>query len=251
MAVVEVFFETAGEGEPIVLLNGVMMTTQSWVFQTRRLAATHRVVLHDFRGQLRSPYAGPIAMDDHIGDLAALLDRLGIERAHVVGTSYGGEVGMLFALAHPERVRTLSVIACASHVEPPLREAVTLWRDTPPEELYDVTAPYNFSPAFLTPALLEAGASRLRSYPAEFFSGFRALCDAFLNLDITGRLHEINVPALVMCGSLDALKPPRYSEIIASRIPNARLEILEDAGHAVFLEKHETVNEKLLAFLAR
>ena len=251
MAVVEVFFETAGEGEPVVLLNGVMMTTQSWVFQTRRLSESHRVVLHDFRGQLRTPFVGPIAMEDHVGDLAALLDRLGIESAHVAGTSYGGEVGMLFALAHPERVRTLSLIACASHVEPPLREAVTRWRDTPPEDLYDVTAPYNFSPDFLTPALLEAGSSRLRACPPEFFNGFRALCDAFLRLDITDRLHEITAPILVMCGALDVLKPPHYSEILASRIPNARLEIVEGAGHAVFLEKHEEVTGKLLAFMGR
>jgi len=253
MARFNVFFETAGAGEPLVLLNGVMMTTQSWVFQRRALEGSHLLVFHDFRGQLRSPYAGPIAsvpiaMQDHVDDLAALLDRLGIERAHIVGTSYGGEVGMLFALAHPRRVRTLSLIACVSHVEPPLREAVTRWRDTPPADLYDVTAPYNFSPAFLTPALLEAGRSRLGEYPPEFFTGFRALCDAFLQLDITDRLHEISAPTLVLCGSLDALKPPHYSEIIASRIPNARLEIIDGAGHAVFLEKHETVNEKLRVF---
>jgi 3-oxoadipate enol-lactonase len=244
----DLFFETAGDGEPVVLLNGVMMTTQSWVFQTGNLADTYRVVLHDFRGQLRSPHSGPIAMEDHVGDLVALLDRLGIERAHIVGTSYGGEVGMLFALAHPGRVRTLTLIACVSHIEPPLREAVTRWRDASPEELYDVTAPYNFSPDFLTPALLEAGRSRLRAYPPEFFSGFRELCDAFLRLDITECLHEITAPTLVMCGSIDVLKPPRYSEIIASRIPHAWLEIVEGAGHAVFLEKHETINEMLHAF---
>jgi 3-oxoadipate enol-lactonase len=249
MPITDVFYETAGQGEPIVLLNGVMMTTWSWVYQRNRLKSTHLVVMHDFRGQLRSPYTGPIALEDHVDDLIALLDRLGIGRAHIVGTSYGGEVGMLFALAHPERVRTLSLIACASHVEPPLREIVTRWRDTPLDELYDVAAPYNFSPEFLTPVLLEAGNARLRESPPEFFTGFRALCDAFLRLDVTGRLHEIAAPTLVLCGSLDLLKPPHYSEIIASRIPDARLEIIDGAGHAVFLEKYEIVNRLLLDFV--
>lgn len=250
MPAVEVFHEVRGGGEPVVFLNGAMMTTQSWVLQTRDLAERYRCVLHDFRGQLRTPYVGPIDMRDHVKDLAALLDRLEIESAHVVGTSYGGEVGMLFALAHPHRVRSLAVIASASHVEPPLRQAVTLWRDTAlqnPGMLYDVTAPYNFSPEMLAP-LIEQGRERLRSYPREFFTGFAALCDSFLALDITHRLPDVSVPALVVCGANDVLKPPHYSEIIAAGIPGAQLHII-DGPHALVIEKSGEVNALLLDFL--
>jgi 3-oxoadipate enol-lactonase len=251
MPAVDVFHEQHGRGEPVVLLNGVMMTTQSWVFQTRVLADRFTCVLHDFRGQLRTPFAGAIDMRDHVKDLASLLDRLGINDAHLVGTSYGGEVAMLFALAHPHRVRSLSMIACVSHVEPPLREAVTLWRDTAlqaPETLYDVSAPYNFSPAVLTPSFLEQGRARLRSYPPEFFTGFAALCDAFLELDVTHRLPEIAAPALVIAGADDVLKPPHYSEIIAAGIPRAKLQVIE-GPHAIAIERHEAVNAALLEFL--
>lgn len=250
MPAVEVFHEVRGDGEPVVFLNGAMMTTESWGLQTRALAARYRCVLHDFRGQLRTPHAGAIDMRDHVTDLAALLDRLEIESAHVVGTSYGGEVGMLFALAHPHRVRSLAVIASASHVEPPLRQAVTLWRDTAlrsPDMLYDVTAPYNFSADALTP-LLQQGRERLRACPREFFTGFAAICDAFLTYDVTHRLPDITAPTLVVAGSHDVLEPPHYSEIIAAGIPGARLQVL-DGPHALVIEKSDEVNAALLEHL--
>ena len=254
MPAVDVYHERVGAGEPLLLLNGVMMTTQSWVFQTRALSSHFTCVLHDFRGQLRTPHPGrPIEMRDHVKDLAALLDRLGIESAHLVGTSYGGEVAMLFALAHPHRVRSLSLIACVSHVEPPLRRAVELWRDTAlhaPETLYDVTAPYNFSPTVLTPTFLEQGRARLRSYPPEFFRGFAALCDAFLALDITHRLPEITARTLVICGENDVLKPRHYSEILAAGVRGATLEVVAGAPHAAIIESHEAVNSLLRAFLS-
>lgn len=238
---------------PVVLLNGIMMTTTSWVFQTRALSPHYRVVLHDFRGQLQNLMPGPFTLAQHVDDLLALLDREGIERAHLVGTSYGGEVGMLFALAHPERVQSLAVIACVSHVEPPLRASIEVWRDTArnePDRLYDITAPYNFSPGILTESFMEGGRARLRGYPPRFFTAFADLCDAFLTLDITERLRAIEARTLVIAAERDRLEPLHYSETIASRIPDARLEVIPEAAHAVVIESAAAVNDLLLEWLA-
>lgn len=251
------FHEIHGEGEPLVLLNGIMMTTASWAAETRVLSTRYRCVLHDFRGQLRSDKPpGPYAMSEHVDDLAALLDRLGIESAHLAGTSYGGEVAMLFALAHPARVRSLSLIACVSHVEPPLRATIETWAATArsrPDDLYGVSAPDNFSPAFLArrPEFVTHGRARLRTYEPEFFRAFTELCDAFNELDVTARLHEIHCPTLVVCGEHDALKPPSYSRTIARAIPGAEFLMVADAGHAVVIEKPDEVNTALLGFLAK
>lgn len=253
----EIFHEVLGTGEPVVLLNGIMMTTGSWALQTRRLAERYRCVLHDFRGQLRSGKpAGPYRLEEHVDDLAALMDELGIGRAHLVGTSYGGEVGLLFSLAHPERVQSLAVASSVSHVEPLLRQQVRVWADTArhaPERLYDVTAPHNFSNRFLSTRAdaLEQGRARLAAYPAEFFPAFAELVDAFAALDVTGRLPEITAPTLVLCGEEDALKPPAYSRIIAERIAGAEILLVPGAGHAVVIEEAETVNTALLGFLAK
>ena len=248
-----IFHETTGEGEPLVLLNGIMMTTASWLAQTRALAPYFRCILHDFRGQLRSGKPpGPYTMQLHVDDLVALLDALGVERAHVVGTSYGGEVGMMFAAAHPERVRTLSVIASVAHVDAPLRDAVRLWADTArnaPERLWDVTLPYNYSPRFVAahPEIILAAEKRVAALPPEWFRALADLCDAFTTLHVD--LGAIRCPTLVMVGRDDALKPLRYSRDIAAGIAGAQLHVIEDAGHAVIIEKPDEVNAALLRFL--
>lgn len=243
-------YEIAGDGEPLFLLNGVMMTMQSWVFQRRGLADWFRCVMHDFRGQLLSP-ARLSGMREHVDDLLALMDLLEIDSAHLVGTSYGGEVGMMFAAGHPSRVKTLTVIASVSHIDAPLRDAVTLWRDvalTAPDTLYELSAPYNFSPDVVE-LMREPGKARLATYPPEFFRNFADLCDAFLRMNVDA--SRIQCPTLVICGENDALKPVHYSRTIAAEIPNAELVIIPGGPHAVVIEKPDEVNEALLAWLPR
>ncbi|HEX7140782.1 MAG TPA: alpha/beta hydrolase, partial [Vicinamibacterales bacterium] len=84
-----------------------------------------------------------------------------------------------------------------------------------------------------------------------WFRALADLCDAFTRLDITRDLHKITAPALVIAGADDALKPVRFSEIIAREIPNAELHVIPDAGHAVFLEKPEEMNAKVMELLSR
>jgi 3-oxoadipate enol-lactonase len=247
--------EVAGEGEPLFLLNGIMMTTATWVQTTRALAPHFRCVLHDFRGQLRSAKPpGPYSLAMHVDDLARLMDELRIDGAHLVGTSYGGEVGMMFAAAHPDRVRSLSVIASVCRPDDTLREGVIRWAETArraPERLWDLALPYNYSPRFIeaNPAFIEAGRQRVSSLPPDWFRALADLCEAFNTLDVD--LAAIRCPTLVVCGSEDALKPPRFSREIAAGIEGAELVIIEGAGHAVVIEKPDAVNEVLLRFLAK
>jgi 3-oxoadipate enol-lactonase len=254
---IEIFYEELGEGEPVVLLNGILMTTRSWALQTRCLATRYRCILHDFRGQLRSGKPpGPYRLERHVADLLELLDRLEVDRAHLIGTSYGGEIGLLFALTHPERVRSLAAISCVSRVDPSLREKVHRWAEAArsrPEQVYDVSLPDNFSQRFRRehPEVIELGRRRLAECPPEFFEALAWLVEAFATLDVTGRLPEITVPTLVLCGGEDELKPPSSSRVIARGIPGAELLVIPEAGHAVVLERPEEVNTALLGFLAK
>ena len=249
----DLYRETAGDGEPLFLLNGIMMTTASWQLQTRALSEHFRCVLHDFRGQLRSEKpAGPYSMQDHVDDLAALMDELGIESAHLVGTSYGGEVGMMFAGQHPDRVKTLSVIACVSRVDDTLRRGVTEWADVArnrPEDLWEISLPYNYSPRFVetNPAFVEAGRQRVAALPDDWFRALADLCEAFVTLDV--HLGRIQCPTLVICGENDTLKPVRASREIADGIHDSELVVIHGAGHAVVIEKPDEVNAALLHFL--
>ncbi|MEA2337632.1 MAG: hypothetical protein QOE82_1639 [Thermoanaerobaculia bacterium] len=248
-----IFPEIAGDGEPLFLLNGIMMTTASWAKQTATLAPHFRCVLHDFRGQLRSGKPpGPYSMSMHVDDLAALMDELAIDSAHIAGTSYGGEVGMMFASAHPDRVRSLSVIASVHRVNDTLRDGVTLWADTArnaPERLWEVSLPYNYSPRFIAanPSFIAASRDRVAALPREWFDSLADLCEAFVTLDVD--LSAIRCPTLVVCAANDVLKPLPFSREIAEGIAGAKLVVIEDAGHAVVIEKPDAVNGELLRFL--
>ena len=251
-----IYWESLGRGEPVVFLNGVLMTVDSWKLQTLELGQRFRCVMHDFRGQLRSskPHE-PWTLEDHAEDLEALLDHLGIADGHIVGTSYGGEVGMVFAATRPERVRSLSVIASVSEIGPDTAQAVLEWRRAAleaPDSLYRVMLPTTFSPEFIAanPPLIELGEGRLQACEPEFFEAFAGLIDAFLELNITPMLGGIRCPTLVMAGEQDRLKPPRYSEIIRDGIEGSELRLVPGAGHAVVLEQADRINRELLRFIS-
>jgi 3-oxoadipate enol-lactonase len=254
---VSIFYDVLGDGAPVAFLNGVMMTTRSWVLQTSVVRRRYRCVMHDFRGQLLSEKPRrQWRLDEHADDLSALLDELGIDRCHLVGTSYGGEVGMLFAVRSPGRVASLTVISSVSEVDEQLDDAVSLWAETAlsaPQSLYRVSFPFNFSESFIAdnPDLLEQGEARLAACPPDFFPAFARLVEAFRSLDLTGDLHRIECPTLVMVGELDRLKPPRFSRLIAERIPGAEFLMIPGAGHAVVIERPAEVNTAILGFLRR
>ncbi|NNK52733.1 MAG: alpha/beta fold hydrolase, partial [Xanthomonadales bacterium] len=125
---VQIYWESLGQGLPVVFLNGILMTVDSWKLQTLALSRNFHCLMHDFRGQLRSSKPSESwTLEDHAEDLKALLDQLGIEKCQIVGTSYGGEVGMIFAANWPERVSRLAVIASVSEVGSDTRRIVMDW----------------------------------------------------------------------------------------------------------------------------
>ncbi|MCP4202302.1 MAG: alpha/beta fold hydrolase [bacterium] len=257
---IRIGYEVLGDecaGDPVVFLNGVMMTTRSWVLQTAVMRKTFRCVLHDFRGQLLSGKPDrPWTLEDHAGDLLALLDHLEIERCHLVGTSYGGEVGMIFAFSHPDRVMSLSLISSVSEVGEELDRVVAEWGRAAleaPDDLYRISVPSNFSPQFVAdhPEVIEQGEARLRACPPDFFTGLAGLIKTFRWLDVTAELHRIRCPTLVMVGEEDLLKPPPYSRLIVERISDSELRIVPEAGHALIIEKPDEVNAAISEFLAK
>ncbi len=106
-----------GEGPPLVLLNGGLMSFSGWDLIAAELAGRFAVVRCDFSGQLRSPGPAHVSLERHADDVVALLDHLGCERAAVVGTSFGAQVGLVLAARHPERGSAL--------VAPPAAELAT------------------------------------------------------------------------------------------------------------------------------
>jgi 3-oxoadipate enol-lactonase len=253
---IQIYYELHGpeDGEVVVLSNGVLMSTASWAYQTPVLSQHYRLLLYDCRGMWQSDHPpGPYSMELHADDLAALLDALGIERAHIVGTSYGAEVSMVFALKYPERTRRLIVTSAVSELDPVLRGLAEVWayaaQKHDPELLFRAVYPLTFSAAWIAAnqPVLEQARER---YNALDMDAFLELMQAFMQLNITPDLHRIEAPALVVVGEKDQLKPRRYAEMIARELTDAPLAIIPDAGHAAMWEQPAIFNTLILGFLA-
>lgn len=252
---INLYYELHGpeNADVIVLSNGIFMSTASWGYQVSEFKKHFRVLVYDCRGMWKSEHpAGPYSMEEHADDLAGLLHALGIEKAHIAGISYGGEISMIFAKKYSEMVRSLIVSSSVSQIDPLLLAVGQSWasamstRDA--ETLFTVTLPYNFSEDYIQAnyELLMASAKR---YAQMDFDSVSELMAAFIKLNITHDLKKITAPSLVIVGEEDNLKPRKYSEIIAREIPNAELVIIPHAAHAVCLERPGEFNSAVLGFV--
>ncbi len=253
---VNLYYELHGpEGaDVLVLSNGILMSTASWVYQIPALSRCYRLLLYDCRGMWQSDHpVGPYTMEQHADDLASLLDALQVERAHIGGISYGGEISMVFALRYPERTCSLIVADAVSHVDPWLRAVVENWiaaaRTRDPRAVFHATVPWNFSPRFIQ-AHPDLMAQALERYARLDYDAFIRLCECFLNLNIYDQLGAIAVPCAVMVGELDILKGRMYAEEIAHRIRGAELYVIPNAGHATCWEQPHIFNAMMIGFLS-
>jgi len=240
---------TIGEGEPVLLLNGGLMSMAAWEPVSRPLAAERRVVLCDLRGQLLSPGAPPASLEGHVEDLQRLLDALELARVDVVGASFGAFVGLRLAARHPGRVRSLVAVTAAERIadeEWPaaqrlLEAARAASAGADGRRVFDLLAETTFSPAYVAaqgPAFAERR-ERIGLLPREWFEALGGLLESLRGLDLRSWLGGIRCPTLVVGAELDRTFPPERSRALAAAIAGARLEIVPGAGHALVVEAPE------------
>jgi 3-oxoadipate enol-lactonase len=254
---IEFYYEWHGpeNANVLVLSNGILMSTASWAYQTPALSKQYRVLLYDCRGQWQSDHPdAPYSMEQHADDLAALLDALGVARAHIAGVSYGAEISLIFAYTCPHKTRSVIAAACVSEIDAVLRGVGEMWLDAAkradPDLFFRVTYPFNFSARWIAAnaPLLEQARAR---YTKLDFDAVANLTQAFLDLNITSELHRVTAPTLLIVGEDDALKPRRYTDKIANEIPQVEYAIVPRAGHSVMWEQAQTFNSIVLGFLSQ
>ena len=255
---IKIYYEFPGPAEAAVLVlnNGIIMNANtSWIFQTATLAKHYRLLQYDLRGQGQSDHPDEeYSMELHADDLDSLLEALGIEKAHIAGISYGGEVAQAFALNYPERTLSLILADTVSEIHDNLALVVRSWIDAlrtgDPMVFFNATVPWNFSPEFIreNQAILEDAKAR---YATLDFPAVMRLCECFLEVDFTSRLPEIKTPTCVIVGEQDQLKGIMYAKTIHDAVQDSELHILEGAGHATCWERHAEFNTIILGFLAK
>ncbi|MDP2790196.1 MAG: alpha/beta fold hydrolase [Rectinemataceae bacterium] len=237
-------YEMFGERGPVsVLLNGIAMSIGHWKPFIEALGGNYRFLCHDMRGQtLSDKPKGDYSLEGHAEDLAALMDHLSIPKAHVVGTSYGSEVAMAFAISHPEKCSSLTVIDGVSELDPLLRATAESWMATAladPRVFYKVLLPWTYSSSYIAAnaSILAAREDAVAGLPRDWFEGFSELCRSFLAIDLSSKLNRITCPTLVIVGDKDILKHEGFAAIIAKAIQGSTLKVLPGAGHASVIEQ--------------
>ncbi len=253
----DMYYEFLGpeDGEVLILNNGVFMNTASWAFQLPELCKCYRVLAYDMRGQGQTGHpAGEYSLGLHADDLVALMDALKVEKAHMVGTSYGGELNLEMGIRFPERCQSLTIIASVSHSDALLVAMIERWRlaaelgDGP--KFFRLIYADTYSENFLIqrPELIPMAEQR---YATLDLIAAVQLIESFLRFNVTAELGQIKAPTCIVSAELDLLKPRKYGAIMHRAIAGSEFHLVPDAGHVVVLEKAAEVNTIILGFLAK
>lgn len=250
-----------GEGEPLLILNGGLMTYAAWGPVANRLAENHRLILNDLRGQLLSPGAAPSALAENVDDLTALLDHLEIESAHVLGTSYGGEVALFLAALAPERVRSLTAVTVMDYATESIWQGVETLRllveaalaGGDKGRLHDRVVEDVYSPSYRHEHAEELAERRkqIAALPDSWFQGLEGIMAAMESLDARPYLGAIRCPTLVVVAARDEVIPPERSFALARAIEGAETRVHETSGHALVAEDPDWLTEVTLEFLRK
>jgi 3-oxoadipate enol-lactonase len=242
------------EGAPVLVLSNSLGTTQElWSRQLPELAEHFRLLTYDHPGHGASELPEPAYTVEAFADgLLRLLDELGLERVSLCGLSLGAMVGMALALEAPERVDRL-VLACTSaYLGPPepWAERARIVRAEGTEAIAGAVVGRWFTPALAReePETVARFRAMLAATPPE---GYARCCEALGAWDARERISAIGVPALVLAGADDPATPVAHAELIASRIPGARLQVLERAAHLANVERAEAFTSAVLEHLGQ
>lgn len=252
---VALHYEITGQGEPLILIEGLGTATWLWWKQVPELSRHFRVIAYDLRGSGWSdkpdePYSIPMFADD----LAGLMDALRIKQAHVLGISLGGYVAQEFAIRYPDKVKRLVLCSTTTNgpsTIPPNPEVIIALM-TPvagKDDLRDRVA-LSLSPGYATahPSDVEKMIAWRLDNPQPAYAYNRQLMSA-VGWTSEGRLGQITMPTLVLAGSEDRVVPPQNADVLAAGIPHAEKVILQGAGHLINVEQPEKFNKEVIRFL--
>ena len=237
---------SAGRGPLVLFLHGIGGNRNHWQHQIAFFSQHgFTAAAWDARGYGDSDdYEGALQFEHFTSDVLRTVDFMKEERIHLVGLSMGGRIARNFALAHPERVRSLKLANTSPGSDALSPEAVLRFVEEREHRSAESAARLLGSRA--RPG---AHAALLASFHALRNDSYRKTLDASVAQDRAAPLEKLAVPTLVITGDEDRVYPPELAERMARRIPGAQLVVIADCGHLSNLEQPERFNEVLLDFL--
>jgi pimeloyl-ACP methyl ester carboxylesterase len=253
-------YDQQGTGEPLILIPYLAADHACYAFQVAEYAKHFTCISLDLRGTGETDKPdGAYSIELLAEDVAAFMQALGIQRAHVSGLSFGAAVGMWLAAKHPDKVQSLSLHGAWPKTDPFIQAVVESWQvharalDSVPEMIVGAIFPWCFTPELYAakPDYIQSLAAFVRSRPAQPLSAFMQQSNAVIAHDVEAQLERIVAPTQITYGASDCVTSTRFADRLKTGIRNSELLIFDGCAHAPIYEKVEEFNQRTLAFLQR
>ncbi|MDX1412597.1 MAG: 3-oxoadipate enol-lactonase [Candidatus Promineifilaceae bacterium] len=244
-------FDGIENGFPLVFINSLGTDLRIWDGLVPHFTDRYWLIRYDKRGHgLSDCPAAPYSIRDHAQDLSSLLDLLEIEEINLVGISVGGMIAQDFAANWPQRVRKLVLCdtAAAIGTAAAWNERINTLRQNGMEYLREAILARWFAPTFMDqkPAEYRGYGNMLVQTPVE---GYTGTCEAIRDADLTETTRDIQLPALILCGSEDISTPPRLARSLLNLIPEADYAEIPGAAHLPCIELPQAMAQLIDNFL--
>lgn len=244
---------------PVVCFHSLFLDNRQMDAFTGAAAGIFRVIRPDFRGQGRSCAANRniITVEQDAGEMAAVLDAMGITNAHFLSSSMGGDVGLRVAANRPDLVRSMVITGSSARAEPADQLAeFRVWVDDVGErgfvdDVLDSTVKIMFGQTTLDDPeraeIVQLWTDRIASLPKSLKP---AMAGVIERSSVVPLLVNITVPCLVISGEECIARPPEWAEELAGGLPNSELWMMSEVGHSPLLEVPEVVNPRIIEFFS-
>jgi pimeloyl-ACP methyl ester carboxylesterase len=251
-------YDEQGAGEPLLLIPYTSADHACYAFQLPAFTEHFRCISVDLPGSGESSMpGGPYSTESYADQMAAFLDAIAVERAHVAGVSLGAAIGTHLAARHPDRVRSLSLHSGWAATDPFLTALLESWmalaRGLP--SVADAVIlgifPWCFTPEMYAerPDFVAGLEEFVRGRPAQPLEAFLAQCQAVIDHDASGVLGDVAAPTLLTFGARDLCTSTRFAGPLSEGIPDSTVVVFEHLSHAGLHEDPESFNAASLEFL--
>ena len=253
-------YDQQGAGDPLILVPYLAADSACYAFQVAEYSKHFTCISVDLRGTGESDKpGGDYSVEILADDVGALMQALGIEKAHVCGLSLGAAVGMWVAIKHPDRVRSLSVHSGWTRTDPFVKTIVEGWQvmakalGSVHEMIVLGIFPWCFTPELYAskPEYIESLAAFVRSRPVQPLPAFMQQSNAVIAHDVEADLGGIKAPTQITFGGNDLVTSTRFADRMRMGILNSELTIFDGCAHAPIYEKVDEFNRTTLEFLRK
>lgn len=255
MTAVDCVYSVEGEGPALFMVHGIGSRRATWAALTKHLAQDFTCISYDLRGHGDSPVPEmPFSLEDLVDDLEALREKLGIEKAHIIGHSLGGMIGPSYARTYPESVLSLGLLSTAAGRTPEdsakVMAVVSAMEEKGIGPVLTTLVQRWYTDEFIAarPEAIQARIKQVVDTPADVFLN---VFHIYAETEMAPWLDRVAAPSLVLTGELDGGCNPRLNHFIAETLPNAELVILEGLKHSILIEAPDRVAAPVRDFLLR